>query len=190
MLQPLLDELERRPPRRAMGEQRPEAAVALIFVADPDRLLLILRAERADDPWSGHLALPGGRRHTSDADLLATAMRETREETGIALMRSWCRAELDDLIPLTPTLPPIMVRPFVFVAPAAGEPMPNTEVVTANWQPLSRLMAAGVYGNRTVDVRGAPRNVAGYQLDEGFLWGMTERILSPVLSRWKELQRG
>src|SRR5450432_2248558 len=107
MLEMLAAELGRRQPQRTSDPGRPQAAVALLLVPGPDRLLLSRRAERAGDPWSGHLALPGGRYDAGDVDLLATAIRETEEETGVRLEREWCRAELDDLVPRTPTLPPI-----------------------------------------------------------------------------------
>ena len=61
------------------------AAVAIILTPQPDSILLIRRADRSGDPWSGHMALPGGRREPSDSDLAATAIREVAEEVGIQL---------------------------------------------------------------------------------------------------------
>ena len=58
------------------------AAVALVLrenAGDPE-ILLIRRAERKGDPWSGHMAFPGGREDARDESLLETALRETREE--------------------------------------------------------------------------------------------------------------
>jgi 8-oxo-dGTP pyrophosphatase MutT (NUDIX family) len=185
MLDQLLARLAARTPLESTETGRVLAAVALVLADAPDRLLLIRRADRAGDPWSGHLALPGGRRQESDGDLLATAIRETREETGIRLETAWCRAQLDDLVPLTPTLPPIVVRPFVFVVPEAVAPGVSNEVVYSTWLPMAHLAADGVFRARPVVVRGEQRVVEGYQLPEGFLWGMTERILSPVLMSWK-----
>jgi 8-oxo-dGTP pyrophosphatase MutT (NUDIX family) len=185
LLDQLLTTLTGHVPRQSDDPARPRAAVALVLASGPDRLLLIRRAERMGDPWSGHLALPGGRYHADDADLLATAIRETNEETGVHLERDWCRAQLDDLAPRTPTLPPIVVRPFVFVAPEAEAPGVSSEVVYSTWLPLAHLAAHGVYAARPVVVRGEERLVEGYLLPEGFLWGMTERILSPVLMLWK-----
>src|SRR5262244_1017581 len=65
----------------------PQAAVSLILseARGSAQTLIIKRAERPGDHWSGHLALPGGRAQTEDRDLIATAARETFEEVGINL---------------------------------------------------------------------------------------------------------
>ena len=186
-LERLLAEVGAREPVRAAEPGLPEAAVALLLVADPDRLLLIRRAERVGDPWSGHLALPGGRREVVDGDLLETAIRETWEETGLLIDRAWHVGTLDDLAPRTPLLPPILVRPFVFRLEVEQVPGLSDEVAQAGWVELAYLVEPGVFGAKPVTVRGAERVVEGYHLPEGFLWGMTERIVTPILQRWKEL---
>jgi hypothetical protein len=56
---------------------------------DPE-VLFIKRAGRAGDRWSGHTALPGGKRDSTDADDLAAAIRETKEEVGLDLTRKGC----------------------------------------------------------------------------------------------------
>ncbi|HEY3934512.1 MAG TPA: CoA pyrophosphatase [Gemmatimonadales bacterium] len=185
VLDRLVARLAGHTPARATEFDRPTAAVALILASAPDQMLLIRRAERAGDPWSGHLALPGGRRQSGDAGLLDTAIRETAEETGIVLERACRVAELDDLVPRTPTLPPIVVRPFVFLLAVAAKPGLSSEVVQSMWVPFDRLTRSGMV-TRTVEVRGVARDVEGYQLAAGFLWGMTERIVTPVLRLWKE----
>src|SRR5207247_2386144 len=121
-------------------EARP-AAVALTLVEDTNGLeaLFIRRAERADDPWSGQVALPGGHHEPGDRDLLATAIRETREETGVDLAAAERLGALDDLYPRTPTLPPVVVRPFVFALERRVVLVPSDEVQRAFWLPLHRL---------------------------------------------------
>jgi 8-oxo-dGTP pyrophosphatase MutT (NUDIX family) len=186
-LERLVERLRTATPRHADDLDRPRAAVALVLAPNPDQILLIRRAERVGDPWSGHLALPGGRRQHDDADLLATAMRETLEETGIDLQREGCVAQLDDLVPRTPTLPPIVVRPFVFVVDRADEPGTSGEVVQSMWTSIEALARAGLV-TRQIDVKGSLRDVAGYEIGDGLLWGMTERIVTPVLELWEEVQ--
>lgn len=181
----LVAELAATPPRRAEMPGRPHAAVALLLAPDPDRILLIRRAEREGDPWSGQLALPGGRREVGDADLLHTAIRETMEETGVQLDRAWQRLELDELAPVTPVLPPIVVCPFLFLLEEAVRPGLSHEVAHAAWVPLADLAAPGLYREAKITVQGAPRWVSGYHLEQGLLWGMTERIVTPVVRAWE-----
>ena len=75
--------LEGRRPREERAPEARPAAVSLVLTETDGGLaaLFIERAARAGDPWSGQIALPGGRRDPVDPDLLATAIRETREET-------------------------------------------------------------------------------------------------------------
>ena len=155
------------------------AAVALIVVSGA--FLLIRRAERTGDPWSGHLALPGGRSEPSDLDLLATAIRETREEVGIVLERTDVDRVLDDVIPRTPSLPPVAVRPFAFALRERPPVVPNPEVASALWIPLGVVSAPDARHELPVTIRGERRLFPGYRTPVGPIWGMTERILTSFL---------
>jgi len=157
------------------------AAVAIILVPDPDALLLIRRAERTGDPWSGHMALPGGRRSATDPALLDTAIRETAEEVGAHLTPSDCIGTLDDVAPRTPVLPPIAVRPYVFALKSIPPLTPNAEVASTHWTPLTELRTTGAYRQVDLIVHGASRSVPAYHLENAIVWGMTERILTSLL---------
>jgi 8-oxo-dGTP pyrophosphatase MutT (NUDIX family) len=178
--------------RRALRGHRPQpvdapdarpAAVALVVLEGPIGLeiLLILRAVRADDPWSGQIALPGGRYDAGDANLEATAVRETREETGVDLSDAERLGVLDDLHPRTPTLPPVVVRPFVFALAKRAALVPSDEVQRAFWLPLARLSEPGVRREVTLTMNGAVRTFPAYLVDDELIWGMTERILTPFI---------
>jgi 8-oxo-dGTP pyrophosphatase MutT (NUDIX family) len=159
------------------------AAVAVIIAPDPDAILLIRRANRLGDPWSGHMALPGGRREPEDQDLLATVIRETREEVGIDLIADELLGILDDVVPRTPVLPPIAVRPFVFV-PASRPPLVlNPEVADARWVQLDHLLHPGSRRLAQVDIQGSSREVDAYHVEDAIVWGMTERILSSLAAK-------
>jgi 8-oxo-dGTP pyrophosphatase MutT (NUDIX family) len=156
------------------------AAVAVILAPDPDAVLLIRRAERAGDPWSGHMALPGGRQDPSEPDLVTTAIRETQEEVGLVLSPEQVAGSLDDVVPRTPVLPPIAVRPFVFVLDRRREPAPNPEVAAAQWVALDRLLDPLNFDTVEYEIRGEHRRFPAYRLDESVVWGLTERILSDL----------
>ena len=158
------------------------AAVAIILTPQPDSILLIRRADRSGDPWSGHMALPGGRRGPGDLDLAGTAMRETAEEVGIELRREDLAGSLSDVIPRTPVLPPVAVRPFVFLLPERPAMRLNAEVAQASWVPVDDLLRPDTHHPVQLEVAGQSRQVQAYQLENAIIWGMTERILTSFLA--------
>lgn len=157
------------------------AAVAVILAPDPDSILLIRRSERAGDPWSGHMALPGGRQGPAEPDLVTTAIRETAEEVGLVLRSEHLIGSLDDVVPRTPSLPPIAVRPYVFALDRLAELTLNPEVAAARWVPLDLLLHPDTYHSVRLEIRGERREFPAYRLDDSVVWGMTERILSGLL---------
>ncbi len=163
------------------------AAVALTLrptAGEGAEILLIRRAERVGDPWSGQIALPGGRWSPNDESLLRTALRETWEETGIDLAATGIvLGTLDELRPRTATLPPIIVTPVVV---ALGDPPPlvlSEEVADAFWVSLDVLRDPALTRESPVQVRGATWRVPSFVVGEHVVWGMTERILRQLLSR-------
>lgn len=170
----------------AQGDALIWAAVAVILAPDPDALLLIRRAERLGDPWSGHMALPGGRQDPADPDLLTTAIRETAEEVGLQLRPDHLIGALDDVVPRTPMLPPIAVRPHVFALERRHPLNPNLEVASARWVPLDLLLHPGTYNSVRLELRGEDREFPAYRIDDTVVWGMTERILSNLLPHLRD----
>jgi len=167
------------------------AAVAVILRlggAGALELLLIKRAEFAGDPWSGHVALPGGRRENTDVSATATAIRETMEETAIDLMRDGrLIGALDELQPATPALPPIVIAPFVFVAGSDVRIQPSREVADAFWVPLAALADPDSVREIELQLLTGTRRVRSFGYGAHEIWGLTERILSRLL---ETLQRG
>ena len=169
-------------PRRTTEAGTDQAAVAAVLVdlgADTPDILLIKRAKRDDDPWSGQMAFPGGRREPDDANLLDTACRETLEETGIVLCGKDVMGELDDIRPLGPGLPRIIVRPFVFLLRSMPDVVTNKEVDLHLWVRLSDL--PDLAGSETVTVSGAALTVPAYKVGPHVVWGLTERILKSFI---------
>jgi len=174
--------LATRPPILAPDDGAPRrAAVAIVLRRTADdvvELLLIKRSEREDDPWSGHVALPGGRYDPTDATLQDTAIRETLEETGIDLARDGIvLGMLDELRPRTPTLPSIIVTPFVAIVRPDVRIETSDEGASACWVGLAALEDPSLTVESEVSARGATWRVPSYLLGGHIVWGMTERIL-------------
>ncbi|MGH7665279.1 MAG: NUDIX hydrolase [Gemmatimonadaceae bacterium] len=173
----------------AQGEEQRRAAVAVILRAaqGPEgdlELLMIKRSECDGDPWSGHVALPGGREEPGDRDLEATALRETWEETGVDIRANGrVLGALDDLGPRSQTLPPLTVRPFVAIVASDVILAESPEVAEAFWVPLAELKRPAQWVEATVFVRGEDRIVASFRHGAHTVWGMTERILRELLAR-------
>jgi ADP-ribose pyrophosphatase YjhB (NUDIX family) len=184
-----LDGLRRTLQKRSAQPARatvavPRAAVVLLLRAGTAgvEILLIKRAERDDDPWSGHVALPGGREEPTDRSLEETAIRETREEIGLDLTQAGeVLGALDDLEPRSAPRA-IVVRPFVAVLRADTPLALSDEVAAAFWVPLAVLTASEAVVESIVRVGGTERRVASFRHGEYVVWGMTERILRQLLS--------
>ena len=186
-LLPLLAaDLRANPGRPETDEGDPaRAAVAIILRAKPElEILLIQRAVREGDPWSGQIALPGGRRDPEDATLQDTAIRETLEETGLDLAsEGLVLGTLDELRPRTPVLPPIIVTPFVAVVAGDTPLQISDELADAFWTPWSTFADPARLDETEVQVRGAAWKVTSYLVGERVVWGMTERMLRQLASR-------
>ena len=171
-----------------------QAAVALVLRENlgEAEMLVIKRAVAERDHWSGHLALPGGRKDESDLDLRSTAVRETLEEVGIDLTGGGeVMGELPAISPESPFAPKIVVKPFVAVAPRdyhvldperAPRPLVlNHEVAEAFWVPISLLKRTGRSEVFRMMIEGGERTWPAYGTEQGLIWGITERILTGFL---------
>jgi 8-oxo-dGTP pyrophosphatase MutT (NUDIX family) len=147
-------------------------------------LFFIRRAEHPTDPWSGHIAFPGGRRDPGDASLLATAIRETREEVGIELDPSQLVARLPDVPAHTRSKRGhLVVTPFVFAVRGDVNVVPNHEVAGTLWVPFEKLVCGEGKGTFLWTWEGKTLELPCVRLDPGqhVLWGMTYRMLETIL---------
>ncbi len=173
-----------------------QAAVALVLRENLGQaeMLIIKRATRSGDHWSGNLAFPGGRWETQDENLLATAVRETNEEVGINLNSNGnILGALETITTVNPMIPKVQVAPFVAIAPTEFHiPRPeNTvdagmvlsdEVATAFWVPVHFLIDQGRSERFSMMYQGLKREWPAYPTEHGVIWGMTEGMISELLA--------
>jgi 8-oxo-dGTP pyrophosphatase MutT (NUDIX family) len=161
-----------------------EATAAVAAILRPGsqgvEVLLIERAEREGDPWSGHLAFPGGKRDPRDASLLSTSIRETREEVGLALDPTWLLARLDDV---QARISGFKVAQFVFaVEDPAVQLFTNVEVKGTLWVPLRRIAQDQGKETFTRSIAGKAMELPCVRLGENVLWGMTYRMVMRLVA--------
>lgn len=176
--------LQSRQPKLFAESDKKQAAVAVIIhPTDKDlHILFIERAAHPKDPWSGHIAFPGGTIEPEDANLKQTAERETQEELGLDLSSANYVGQLDDV---TGATLPVQVSAYVYALDHPPQLCPNEEVCDVfwssyhqitdparlqtlqlkNWHPLKEVPAINLLGpNRPV------------------LWGLTYRLVAQLVS--------
>jgi 8-oxo-dGTP pyrophosphatase MutT (NUDIX family) len=178
----LLRALAAAPAEVALGARQAAIAVILLEREVGLEVLLIERAIREGDPWSGHMARPGGHREPEDADLAVTAERETREEVGLDLHRNGERlGRLSDCEPVRAV--PIAVRPFVYLLSARPEFALGAEVTHALWVPIAPLIAGERQTTFNLARSGQNFKFPAWDIDGRVVWGLTHRVLSELFAR-------
>ena len=156
------------------------AAVALLL--RPSRrgveVLFILRAEFPGDPWSGHIAFPGGHIEADDGTARAAAERETLEEIGIDLSQGEFLGQLDDV---AGAHLPVIVSCFSYIVAEATIITPNREIGETFWVPLKTLSDPHQQRWHYVNFRGERLERPAIDLlgsGRTLLWGITYRLVS------------
>ena len=174
--------LERRRPRSLESAITRRAAVAAVLRETEGglELLFIRRAEDPKDRWSGHMAFPGGRVEPGDADLEATAVRETAEEIGLDLRaQGELLGGLDEVHAIARGKPvDLGITPFVFRLQGPAQLTMNAEVTSLHWLPLDDLV-----GDRHLTTfeylhEGTPLQLPCLRIGDVVIWGLTYRMFS------------
>ncbi len=163
----------------ALGLASASVAVILGHGKAPS-VLLIRRAERSGDPWSGQIAFPGGRASPSDGSPRETAMRETLEEVGIDLGSGG--EFLGYGKPTTTHTGAMEVVPAVFGLKSEVEVKPNGEVASYRWVGLQELLAPRARSVYRLESQGRVVEMPAYMVEDYVIWGLTHRILSSVFA--------
>jgi 8-oxo-dGTP pyrophosphatase MutT (NUDIX family) len=163
------------------------AAVATILRDHPQlgpEVLFIRRAEHPHDPWSGHMAFPGGREEPSDADLLQTAIRETREEVSLDLAENAVLlGRLDELPAMARGRPTgLTVAPFVFELTHDAPLHFNGEVSEIVWAPLAQLFHGEHTRVFTHEIEGQSIELPAHDVQGRIVWGLTHRMLENLFA--------
>jgi len=143
-------------------------------------LLLVRRAVRITDPWSGQMAFPGGYMTSQDTCVLDTAIRETREEVGINLIEHELLGTINDVSSTTRIL---IVTPFVALLRNRVDVMLHKdEIAEAAWIPVSDLLMRPLTKQYIKTTEGE-LEVDSILYHDQVIWGLTLRMIEDFLSR-------
>jgi 8-oxo-dGTP pyrophosphatase MutT (NUDIX family) len=178
------------------------AAVAMVLREREHGLeaLFIERSRKPEDPWSGHMAFPGGRLDPGET-VEQAARRETREEVGLSLHDAEPIGRLDDLTGRNPSRSiGLVISAFVFhhhgETPLVYQ---ESEVADALWVPVSYLSAPERHVQKAFHGTSGlsfPGIVVGHP-ERHIVWGLTYRFVEvfhriigrPFPNRWAEIER-
>jgi len=191
--------LAARKPTVLATEGKRQAGVAMVLCDAPEgpRVLFIERARREGDPWSGHMAFPGGRVDPADADARAAAERETHEEVGLPLEGARYLGRLDDRQGNPATHAALVISAFVYAVQDPPVLVPNYEVETAFWFPVRELLEPRRHvpypGRQDLEFPG----ILVGEPDRHIVWGLTYSFLevffslvgNPLPDRWSPEMR-
>ena len=141
------------------------------------------RAGPEKDPWSGHVSLPGGSAEPEDAGLVATAMRETREELGLDLEhagRLLCQLTTVNAVAGS-RIRPMDITPFVFRLESEVQLVLNDEAADAFWLPLEPVVHGHLDGETRVQRHGVVQRFPCWDYDGRVVWGLTYRMIRQLL---------
>lgn len=143
----------------------PHTAAVAVMIKE-GRFLLIKRAERPDDPWSGQIGFPGGHWEPGE-DLYGTVRREAAEEVGMDLEAARLLGVMEPDSPMN--APQLKVYPFVFDASRVDVVKTNEEVAAYRWTSKDELAE--------IAWRGRP----AFLLGDWVIWGLTYRFIKKLI---------
>ena len=179
-----------RPGKKLLRSLMKRSAVALILQVRDGQLhiLMIKRAEREGDPWSGHMAFPGGRKDPGDVNGFACALRETQEEIGLQLEPSdTCIGRLSEINAMSRARGLGMaVTPFVFRLQREVTFSPNHEVAEVVWVPLDFLLDRNNREKMVWSYKGIDIPLSCYHYEGRRIWGLSLGMLDELLNLVKK----
>ncbi len=187
----LASKISRHRARRLPGRRWLARAVVAVVVRDDPGLgpcvLLMRRAKRSGDPWSGHMSFPGGRLSSDDPSGFHAAIREAMEETGLALREDEYVGRLSDVMTRRHERPvPMLVTPYVFKLEREATWLLNHEAVETIWVPLSYLAEHGNRENLRWRVGPLNLRLPSYVYEGRTIWGLTLLMLKELIRLYRQ----
>lgn len=190
----IIDFFSNKKIKKIIYDKEIKRASVSIFIFNPStideaEILLIQRAKNENDPWSGHMAFPGGRYQNGDENMLNTTIRETFEEIGFDINKELLNydkkkynkiSRLSDVTTLRHLGEAIVVTPFLFGIEKKPEIQMNQEVDNFFWIPLNFFLKSENQKLREFDINSQKVSLPCYFYDNKIIWGITLSMINEI----------
>ena len=155
------------------------ASVLIIIFAESPKILMIKKPITMNH-HGGEIAFPGGKISDEDNDLLDTALRETKEETGITVEREKIIGQLE---PVTTLNSGFTILPFVCILDKIENLMPNSEVDEFLEIPLITFLET--LANDSDPEHNSIQEMYTFTFEDHLIWGASARMLKQITTKLK-----
>jgi len=155
------------------------ASVLIIIFAESPKILMIKKPITMNH-HGGEIAFPGGKISDEDNDLLDTALRETKEETGITVEREKIIGQLE---PVTTLNSGFTILPFVCILDKIENLMPNSEVDEFLEIPLITFLET--LANDSDPEHNSIQEMYTFRFEDHLIWGASARMLKQITTKLK-----
>lgn len=127
---------------------------------------------------AGEISFPGGKLDPNDSDLLETALRETREEIGLRILKNQVIGQLEPVVTLNSGF---TILPFVSIVDEITSLSANSEVEKILHIPLNSFLKTMADDLNPTHKR--IQEMYTFEYQNKIIWGASARILRQIVNR-------
>ena len=157
------------------NDEKTKLAAVLILIFEESSEILMIKKPITMNLHGGEIAFPGGKISEEDGDLLDTAIRETKEETGISVSRDQIIGQLK---PVTTLNSGFTILPFVCILNKVNDLISNSEVEEFLEIPFMPLLQT--LSNDKDPKHNSIQEMYTFTFQDHIIWGASARMLKQI----------
>ncbi len=156
-------------------DSKSKLAAVMIIIFKSESMVLMTERSKTMNHHAGEISFPGGTWEQKDGDLLATAIRETREELGLEISKSMV---IGQLRPVTTLNSGFKIIPFITILDTLPKILPSSEIASILQIPLLPLLQT--IENDKDPLHRSILEMYTFKFDNHLIWGASARMLKQI----------